>query len=200
MKNIQIYLDMDEVLVDFVGGVCALHNITKDHLQAHWPIGTWGMVDPTVLALGLQDVIPPENRERWFWDVIGSHRYFWENLKTLPWTEDVLKLVCKYDPDFHIVSSPSQCVTSYTGKVWWLKDKIGSAFNQFFLSPHKHLLAQPGTVLIDDREANVEKFVKCGGAGIVFPTHYNLLFSDRANPVKFVSERLEALTEGVKCI
>ena len=169
---------MDEVIVDFISGACKAHGTNYEAVLPHWLKGSWDMKVPLSRALGRskpQDTLTPTE----FWKPIDGDRDFWLNLEPLPWAHEVIELVKQYTDDWHIISSPSYCHTSYDGKVHWLKRYFGKDFNNFALTPHKHIFAGTGVTLIDDRDMNVEQFmwtregVRTGGNGIVFPRHQN---------------------------
>ena len=191
-------LDMDEVLTDFVGGVCRLWGVTKPALEATWPVGTWGMVAPLQALTSFSQEKTPAGQERDFWLRIEGCPGFWEGLETLPWADEVVDLVAGLVGDnWRVVTAPSRDVDCYTQKVRWLKRKFGWRFDRFHVTPHKHDLAKPGVVLVDDRESNVASFTGGTGAeGVLFPTYHNALHALRADPLAFVRAELEALKGG----
>jgi 5'(3')-deoxyribonucleotidase len=194
----RIPLDMDDVLVDFVGGAAALWGLTTEDLLPYWDIGVWDVVPPLGRALHARDGTHPNGMGvPEFWAKIGGHPGFWEDLRPLPWCDSLLTLVASFTDDWYIVSSPSRAPSSWSGKVRWLKDYFGEEFNRIVLTRHKHLLAGPGVVLIDDRESNVLEFTTdrdgrpTGGDGVVFPKYHNRNHAHRADPVRYVRTVLE---------
>lgn len=171
---------MDDVLVDFVGGALAVHGWLKQELYAAQPAGHWDMIKPMGLS-----------RDSFWKPIHEGGKMFWIRLRSLPWIHEVTELVESVTNDWHIVSVPSQCPTSYDGKVYWLKRWFGPEFNRFALTPHKHIFAQPGVLLIDDREENVEKFIADGGEGLVFPTRGNTLHRYASDPVDYLAAMLK---------
>ena len=170
---------MDEVLVDFVSGACEIHGTTREELTKKWPVGHWSIVE--VLGLFKSE----------FWNRINKEgEDFWFNLKPLPWCNDLLELVKSTTDDWHIVTAPSMAISCYSGKVRWLKTYFNPGFDRFVITPHKYLFAQPGIVLIDDREENVLDFVKSGGEGLVFPTHGNRFHEYKEDPVASIADVL----------
>ena len=172
MPDIIIYLDMDEVLVDFVGGACAAHGWTREQFEKVRTPGVWSM--PEFMGLSLDE----------FWEPIhAAGENFWFDLNPTPWCKEVIELAEEYSKEWHIVTAPSRCETSYTGKVRWLKSYFGPQFNNFVITPHKHILAQEHTWLIDDREKNVESFCEDGGNALCFPNLGNNLHAYHNDPV-----------------
>lgn len=183
MEITHILIDMDEVLCDFIGGAVKTHGTTKKALLAKCKPNEWSIVEP----LGLTT--------KEFWapiDARGSQ--FWEDLEPLPWIDELIECVEGFVGDkWHVVSAPSRCDTSYTGKVRWLKSKFGKDFDRFVLTPHKALFAKPGHVLIDDRPKNVTDFTYSGSNGLLFPTQFNFLAAYSHKPITYIKLRLKAL-------
>lgn len=171
----RILLDMDEVLVDFVGGALQIHGWTVEQLDAVCPPGVWSIVEPMGLT--------PNQ----FWSPIqrvGSA--FWLGLKPLPWADCLVAMISDLTDDWHIVSSPSSGgVGCYTGKTLWLKQYFGQTFDRFVITPHKHILARSGVILIDDREETIDKFNLAGGCGVLFPSPRNRLHRYSDNLVDY---------------
>lgn len=187
-----IYVDMDEVLVDFSKGYCRYIGINYNDVLKAWPRGEWLMLPAlnAVMNLAIPLDIPT------FWKWIEGNNTFWEELEKTPWCDDLWRTLHKYGVDVHILSSPSKCDTCYTGKVRWLKQKFGRDFDNFHLTPHKEKLARPGAVLIDDSEKNCHNFLykkngrSTGAQSIVFPRHSNGM-GNIADPVGYICSQLE---------
>jgi 5'(3')-deoxyribonucleotidase len=179
------YIDMDEVLVDFVGGALKLFGWTKERfIQAH-PQGLWDMT-PTL-----------EVTHRVFWDTIDKQgKGFWLRLEETPWIDHLLQWVEQNIGEWYIVTTPSFHYSSYSGKRLWLQKKFGRSFDRCILTKYKFLLAKPGTLLIDDRESSIQKFVytptlrETGGDGIVFPSLTNSLWANKDCPIDYLNSLL----------
>ena len=184
MKIRRIILDMDGVLTDFVGAACKAWGVTVDQITPHWPIGEgWDMAPHIGKALG--------NHIDDFWRPIDKDKTFWSDMDETKWHDDILQVVRKVTDDWHIVTTPSTCITSHAGKLTWLKTQYGAGFDRFAITPHKEIFAQPGVVLIDDNEDNVAKFIKAGGSAVLFPADSNRLFEYRFDPVCYVYDQLK---------
>lgn len=190
-RNITILLDADEVIFDFVAGSARSHGIEPDALNSHRTPGVWDISGPLgELAIG-RPFTPEE-----FWAPINYGREeFWENLDLLPWFKELVEFVEEHSSEWHIVSAPSKCPTSYNGKVRAFKKVFGNDFDRFILTPHKSLFAKSNTILIDDRDENVEKFIQAGGQGIVFPTIGNSRHAHRDFPISRLEISLVRLLE-----
>jgi 5'(3')-deoxyribonucleotidase len=167
LRDWTIFIDLDEVLADFIGAACRVHGINRglmDSCRTQWSI------------------IPAIRRDMTidqFWDPISQlGKQFWIDLEPLPWISELMNLIGKYKCSWHVLSAPSShCEESYDGKRKWLQNHFGKNFDRFLLTPHKHLVSKPGTLLIDDRPDNVQRFYynelgtcMTGGQGIIFPT------------------------------
>jgi len=179
----QIILDMDEVLVDFVGGVAKLYDTTREAVREKQTPGVWDIAHTF-------DVSAPTLYRNVYKVGLG----FWLKLEPLPWIDELIELVEQFDPDWQIATSPNRAADSYFGKACWLKNYFGTDFDRFVITPHKHLFAKEGTVLIDDKEENVQKFKAAGGRGIVFPTKGNCCHHIE-EPLEFVRGSLLAIKQ-----
>jgi len=171
-------LDMDGVIVDFIGGVGRLFDADLSNIT-EW-------LRPEDLGLTTSE----------FWNAIDDKGMgFWEDLDELPWTQELIDLLGK--DNFVISTSPSFSPESVYGKVRWLKRRFGYNFKNYMIGEHKHLMAKSGLVLIDDYESNVEKFREAGGDAIMFPQLWNynaILVPDRVAHVKRVLDVVRKLS------
>jgi 5'(3')-deoxyribonucleotidase len=199
MKIRRILLDMDEVLTDFVGAACELWGASYGEVLPHWPPAQWDMVSPVDAAIrskGIRDPESPELTFEEFWKPINENEAFWAGMRKTPWCDAVITLVRMFCDDVHVISAPSLCISSHTGKIKWLRRMFGQDFSNFALTPYKELFVSEGVVLIDDRDLNCERFRKHGGTSIVFPTHHNRMHSFKTDPVQYVESALNQLTQG----
>lgn len=162
MKIEHIFIDLDGVLVDFFNAALKLHG--APHLADNWPAGEWDM--PKVIGIGKGD----------FWRAIDdAGPLWWASLASYAWVAQLLTLAESVAP-FTIATSPSLSPNSYMGKALWLNENIrldGRSRRNWMLGESKHLLARPGTVLIDDNDIQCRKFVEAGGSAIIFPQPWN---------------------------
>jgi len=184
---VRILLDLDEVLCDFVGAACGAWGVRKEEVLRHWEKGVWDLIPPLSRALGRERPL----LEAEFWDRINGSEMFWAKLEPTPWARGVLALTQEITEDWHVISAPSSCVSSYCGKVRWLKRFFGIRFDRFAITPHKEIFAGESVILIDDRDTNIERFCAAGGQGIVFPRHHNSEHPYQDNPLARLSEVLE---------
>ena len=151
----KIYLDMDGVLVDWLGGVERLHNIS---LTPYPCPGSWHCIE----YLGLNT---PE-----FWNKLD--REFYANLH---WTEDGHKILATC---INAVGKENICFcTSCTlqggcaaGKIDWLQREIPELSRNYAIVPHKHFCSGPNRILIDDGDHNI---LEWNGPSILIPRIWN---------------------------
>jgi 5'(3')-deoxyribonucleotidase len=179
----RILLDMDGVLVDFLGGACQLHGKTYDG-HPHDPAGQteqkpWN-IEP------LFEMTAPE-----LWNPMG--RDFWFDLEPLPWCHEVVAtLTAKFGEDnICLLTSPIRTDGCIDGKMDWIRKHLPQFRRQFLVGPAKQFAASPRHCLVDDHTKNVEAFKDAGGHTFLFPAPYNPRF--REHPVKAMKEWVDAL-------
>ena len=150
------FVDLDGVLVDFVGGALKLHN-----KPLPMDVVTWDF-DQQV-GLSAQE----------FWSPLGEE--FWANLE---WTAEGVALLVCLDELFRgrvaLLSSPCATPGCCDGKRQWVRKHLGPDWlKRLMLSSAKHLFAAPGKVLIDDNNENVDAFVGAGGRAVLTPRPWN---------------------------
>ncbi len=137
--NYKIYSDMDGVLADFENGY---KKLTGVDLKGEFVKG--------------DD----------FWDPIKVAGVgFWAGLK---WMSDGQKLwnyIKPYKPD--LLSAPSREDSSRIGKHVWVKQKLPGTKLILRYAKQKQELATPESILIDDRQINIDQWEAAGGIGIL---------------------------------
>jgi hypothetical protein len=180
---LKIFCDQDEVLADFRSAACRIHGRSREEADrlckqtGEWHMAkTWGM------------------SEEEFWKPItAAGAGFWFGLQPLPWCQDLVGLIERYDPHWYVATSPSQCPSCFVGKHQWLHKHIHPEFDRWFPSRYKHELAGPGKILIDDRPKTIQAWREHGGQGILFPSCGNELNHLAANPLEYVRQQLDLL-------
>lgn len=194
--SITVFLDMDDVMCDFVGAAAVCHGITKDQLNQHRRPGEWPINHAIARAKGLESYTLSFNE---FWepmDKIGPS--FWENLHPHPWLHELLEMVVRHE--YYYLTTPTR-LHGYEGKAKWVVRYFGVSFLQKLIPTEaKHLLAAPGRILIDDRPENIKEFEKHGGHGILFPITGNCLHEYSCDPMTYVREKFKRLVEKLSCI
>ena len=162
-----LYLDMDEVLTDFVGGCCDLFEVDIVELhrrrieQRQWEI-------PSIIGDILED--KDFNLKRFYDRINGEGLRFWENLRPTRYCFEVINLIRQVNCEWYILSSPFKHWSSYVGKVKWIETHLGIHVTNYIIHPFKHLHARESTILVDDRPENIRLFKEQGGIVHLFGT------------------------------
>ncbi len=157
-----VYLDMDGVITDFVGGVCRAFNksnpypaLTRDYTFWNaWP------------EVSTKDVDAICNQE------------FWHNLEWVHDGRDILRAIMGTLglEKVYLLTQPMPNLESASGKMMWVNNNLPIYLKRTIITTMdvpKSLLAKPDTLLIDDKDENVKEFVKAGGYGILINRPWN---------------------------
>lgn len=188
MKIEKIYLDVDGVLADWVGGCAALFGKTTKELEEKWPTDCHGIEGP--LGVSIDDI----------WGMVDpAGEAFWSGLETYPgawgfyWYCKTIAPVC-------FLTKPSMRKESWSGKHEWLrrftmKDDVSRMITMTY---EKSELAKPGRVLVDDLDSNCEEFRAAGGSAIVLPRAWNSMRGQRLLPFRYATEEIERIVFSPK--
>ena len=155
--NPTVFFDIDGCLADFVGGALKIHN-REDVKHADVP---WGME----AHLG----ITPEA----FWSPLDYG--FWANLGKL---EDGFGLLAVAEQlvgpeNIGLLTSPCRTAGCAEGKIDWVKKHLPQYSRHLFIGSAKQLFAGPSKILVDDHNANVDRFAQAGGNVVLVPRPWN---------------------------
>ncbi len=134
-----LYVDMDNVLVNFQSGIDSLPDEIKNHHQKKWaqkPKDEHGKIK--------------EN-----WDEIET---IFSLMQPIEGAIESYNLLAEKFDTYILSTSPWENVSAASDKVAWVKKYLGGyVYKRLILSHHKNL--NKGDFLIDDRKANgVDKF------------------------------------------
>jgi len=141
----QIYCDMDQVLVNFMGGADKV-------LRSH---GLPGFKDA-----------PKDDR----WNVLSKTPKFWANLEPMPDAMLLWRFIKSHQP--YILSTPSRhMATCKPEKIEWVRKHLGNIEHIYLVPRHekqKFALTGDGkpNLLIDDYDKNIKEWVSQGGIGV----------------------------------
>lgn len=143
-----IYCDMDGVLVDFDRGYQELTGMTTQQADA---IGGDAFWEPLIQA-----------GAKW-----------WITLNWMPDGKQLWNYIKKYTPI--LLSAPSKQESSRLGKRVWVKRELPDV--KLILRPasQKQQYASPTSILIDDREKNIDQWEAAGGIGILHTSAANTI-------------------------
>lgn len=188
-----IYLDMDGVLADFVGGACAFHRKENpyDTDFEKWKGDIGGI--PAAWGMSTDE----------FWRPIERSHDFWASLQLLPGADNLYKksvgLVGM--ENVHILSSHGGLRNCLDGKMDWLKQYFPKthALHNYHFAVKKWHYANYDRLLIDDQNDNVNAFtspvtVKTPGQAILVPRAWNQDYALRYVSANTVLNKMDALT------
>tara|TARA_R110000796_G_scaffold23940_2_gene68457 strand:- start:998 stop:3043 length:2046 start_codon:yes stop_codon:yes gene_type:complete len=145
--NYKIYCDMDGVLADFESGY---EKLTGIDLKGEFQKGSD------------------------FWDPISKAGVgFWAGLKWMPGGQKLWDYIKPYNPD--LLSAPSREESSRIGKAVWVKHKLPGTKLILRYAKQKQELANPESILIDDRQINIDQWEAAGGIGILHTSTDNTI-------------------------
>lgn len=148
-----ILFDMDGVISQFVRGALRLHNSTLDHSD----ITGWAMYE----KMGLTEpaLYAPMGYD--FWSSLDCYSDGFELLGKL------------LGERLGLLSSPVLTPGCTDGKRAWVKRHLPDLLPRTFIGTDKSLFAHENAILIDDSDANVEKFRLAGGRAVLVPRPWN---------------------------
>ena len=147
VMDYKIYCDMDGVLVDFESGY---EKLTGIDLRGEFQKG--------------DD----------FWDPIKVAGVgFWAGLKWMPDGQKLWDYIKPLKPE--ILSAPSREESSRIGKAVWVKHKLPGTKLILRYAKQKQQLATPESILIDDRQINIDQWEAAGGIGILHTSADNTI-------------------------
>ena len=165
----RIFLDIDGVCVDWLGGAAKLSNvvITEEHKTA--------LIHNRLLSI--QDLF----KEPIYDNVAKAPPSFWEDLELFPWTHELIKICKNYkQTKLAFMSSYGEWEYGSIGKVRFVRKHFGNSI-PLITTSKKHYCASKHTLLIDDYVCNIENFSKYGGKTFTWPCQYLLEDSRLAN-------------------
>lgn len=159
----EILLDMDGVLSDFLSSALRIHNekyrkekSVEDYVREY---GRSGINE--YYGISIEE----------FWKTIEGDPIFWKNLDPFPWAVELYERLLAWG-NVTIVTSPSNDFECAKQKQIWAYSLFGIKPSEMFVGSRKRLLAGNG-ILIDDYEKNVVSFRKNGGNAILVPSNWN---------------------------
>lgn len=176
----KVFLDLDGVLADFTGAVFKLHDkpdpwVNNPSNQKQYDLANlWGISSTQ------------------FWEPINKDPDFWFNLEKLPHADELVNYL-EEKTKVYIATSPSLHENSYYGKAKWIKKHYPKLLSRSVFTNHKHYLANRTSLLIDDRDDNINSFLKHGGKGVIFPQYWNSKSLFQSDPLKYIKLELHRL-------
>ena len=148
VMDYKIYSDMDGVLVDFENGYEKLTGID------------------------LKGEYRPDGED--FWKPIEQAGVgYWAGLEWMSDGKQLWSYLKPFKPT--LLSAPSRSQSSRIGKHVWVKHKIPGTKLILRYASQKQELATPESILIDDRQVNIDQWEAAGGIGILHTSTANTI-------------------------
>lgn len=183
----KIFLDMDGVLVDFLKGIHDALGADYDFDNYPYEKGKWDMfadIGGFNLPFKVIDALCTSD--------------FWADLDWMPDGRDILREVINRQPlaDVYLLTTPMPNLGSASGKMRWVAEHLPHMITQVIVTQApKALLAGPDRILIDDKDQNIDEWVKAGGIGVLVPRPWNRLRVAADNSAQFVARQLREVIE-----
>lgn len=160
----KIFLDLDGVVVDWLGGSLKVCGFSADDAGIRKHLREGGMID---------DVLPG-GRKQLTSAVNAAGPAFWTDLEFLPWGRQLVALAQSFKEthDFAFLTSPGKFPLAAQGKVAWLLAHYPE--ESIIICRDKHLCASSAALLIDDADYQIQPFTRNGGRGYLWPNQYSL--------------------------
>lgn len=177
-----IFLDLDGVLVDFVGGVCRYFGKANPYTRPEAQ-GEWGLEK----LLGIE----PED----FWRPLSYS--FWAHLEPTPDAWPILAAVenaARGPQNVCLLTSPCQTAGCVDGKMEWIKQNLPDYQRRVLFGSAKHFVAESGKILVDDSDANCDAWRKAGGQAVLVARPWNVRHNTQHDTVDYLRFCLEIAT------
>ena len=184
-----VFLDLDGVITDFLTGLHKALDIPYDINNYLYEKGKWDMLAD--IKTGIEETCFT------FQDCNNCCiAKFWAELPWMHDGRDILRAVIDTLglEKVYFLTTPMSNLESASGKMMWVNDNLPIYLKRTIITQApKSLLARPNVLLIDDRNENIDEFVKAGGQGILVPRPWNRAYKQVDSSAKVVREQLEKL-------
>lgn len=174
------FLDVDGVLANLVAVAFRVHNVPENAYDHPAHKGQWHLHEIAGIP------------EDYFWKCLDNFE-FWHSL---PFMHDAFKILNLVEERFgeknvFLLTAHTWSHHCTGGRHAWINQLMPDYKDRFFIGCEKYAFAHHGTVLIDDRDKNINLFKKAGGRGIIVPRPWNSLHEQETIP--YLSAQLENL-------
>lgn len=184
MKIERIFLDVDDVLADFSLAALEYLGVERSSIDLDSYYERWGYD----IVKAVNDLHPFTTFSvTEFWARLP--RSFWANLKITKecdYTIQAAKRIVGRENVF-LLTAPINDPECAAAKMEWIRDFVPEFWDnrQFLIGPPKWACAYPGALLIDDSDANVDKFREKGGLAALVPRPWNSGYSRQKDGMMF---------------
>ena len=160
-KTLHIAVDMDDVVVDFVGGLCAAIRTEYDIELYPEDITQWD----------LQPILDPIIGRNW-WAWLREREWLWANFGVVPGALGSIDLLRREGHYMELVTSKPLWAEH---NVWKWLGKWRPAFQQVTVTNPDHNKADwtDADIIIDDKMENCAGFIATGRKAILFTRPHN---------------------------
>lgn len=191
----QVILDLDDVLNTFCMSALHYHGVanTNYDYSEYPPHCGWDIVQ-ACNWLRRKRSWPSEEQDgrcacvdaATFWEALTQE--FWAATPPVPYLDTLITyLADRVGKDNVIVAtSPTKSPTCVAGKLEWIHRHLPTWLHRnYMIGPRKDLLADPYSLLIDDRRGNCEKFEGRGGHALMVhkPWNYEVWDKHERHPI-----------------
>jgi len=172
----RIFLDLDGVIRDWIGGIYKLFDVKHIENKNYHTL-----VDYVCREYGIS--------KNYFWE--KQDYDFWKGLEFYPYAQSILALL----PEEKVCILTSPTMDGAGGSQAWIKKNLPQFFTtkQYLIGPAKQFCASPDALLIDDFDLHYQNFTDNGGNAILFPQPWNANrdIINSMNRIEFLKTMLE---------
>ena len=183
-----VYLDLDDVLVDFMKGLHKALSIPYNYFNYPYKKGDWDILGHQII---LNDELVTFEQCDACCDMA-----FWINLEWMHDGRDILRTIMDKSglDKVYLLTAPMPNLESASGKMMWVYENLPIYLKRTIITQApKHLLARPDTLLIDDKDENVDGFREAGGKAILINRPWNRGHLNADKTVQMLQEFLERI-------
>lgn len=164
----EILMDMDGVLVDFLTPALALHKV-KNPYENPLHKGNWNTHE--ILGMTMEEFLAPMSIS------------FWANLD---WTHDGRSILKQFEGREICLLSNAITPTAMVGKLKWIEKHLPEFRNKYLFGPAKHFAGSPKRMLVDDSDRNIKEYKAKGFPAILVPRPWNSLHKISDKPFRTI--------------
>ncbi len=180
-----IMIDLDGVLVNFLGGLHKALGVPYDINNYPYEKGKWNMLTDIKRFDDIPATFEQCN------DCCTAN--FWDNLEWVHDGRNILRVIMNTFglEKVYLLTTPMPNLESASGKMMWVNGNLPICLKRTIITQApKHLLARPDTLLIDDKDENVDGFCKAGGKAFLVPRPWNRAHINADRTVQMLEEFL----------
>lgn len=184
-----VFLDVDGVICNFLGGLHKALGVPYSYENYLYKKGKWNMLTD---IKGFDDI--PATFEQCNDCCTTS---FWKYLEWMHDGRDILRAIMDKPglDKVYLLTTPMPNLESASGKMMWVNGNLPIYLKRTIITQApKHLLARPDTLLIDDKDENVDGFREAGGKAHLICRPWNRGHLNTNKTVQMLQEFLERIT------